>query len=84
MIHFEQTSLLTAEVVIKVDNSMNVKDLKEIAKKLRYDIMKEIDIKNVEIHLDLGSDAINVEKPLSSNIQSPANNQIGSSEIKFA
>lgn len=63
---------------------MNVKDLKEIAKKLRYDIMKEIDIKNVEIHLDLGSDAINVEKPLSSNIQSPANNQIGSSEIKFA
>ena len=84
MIHFEQTSLLTAEIVIKVDESMSVKDSKELAKKLQNYIMKEIDIKNVEIHLDLGADVSILRNSLPPIIISPPYNQRDQKEIKFA
>ena len=84
MIHFEQTSLLTAEIVIKVDESMSVKDSKELAKKLQNNIMKEIDIKNVEIHLDLGADVSILRNSLPPIIISPPYNQRDQKEIKFA
>ena len=84
MIHFEQTSLLTAEIVIKVDESMSVKDSKELAKKLQDNIMKEIDIKNVEIHLDLSNDESIAKNSLPPIIISPPYSQRGQQEIKFA
>ena len=81
-VHFKQVSLLTAEVVIRVDDSLTVKASKELATKLQHIITNESDVKQAEIHLDLGGE----EFVLNNNqlMDMPPFNTRGDNEISFA
>lgn len=81
-VHFKQVSLLTAEVVIRVDDSLTVKASKELATKLQHIITNESDVKQAEIHLDLGGE----EYVVGNNqiMDMPPFNARGDNEISYA
>ena len=93
-VHFKQTAYLIAEIVIKVDESMSVKDSKLLASKLQNNIKKDIDILQVEILLDISGDFSKLTEailPLPSPVKAKKSpfynqnqNQKGQQEIKFA
>lgn len=85
-VHFEQIALLSAEIVIKVDESMSMQATKELAIRLQSDIKKEIDVIHAEIHLDLGSEdyaAKNTDSD-SSMADMPPFNSRGQAQVNFA
>ena len=89
-VHFKQTSLLTAEVVIRVDDSLTVKASKELATKLQHLITNESDVKQAEIHLDLGGEEFMVKNnqltdaSMNMGIDMPPFNSRGENEVSFA
>jgi divalent metal cation (Fe/Co/Zn/Cd) transporter len=83
-VHFKQIALLTAEIVIKVDESMSVKASKDLATRLQDNIKKEIDVVHAEIHLDLGSEDYTVQGTDSRMIDMPPFNSRGQAQVKLA
>lgn len=83
-VHFKQIALLTAEILIKVDESMSVKASKELATRLQNNIKKEIDVIHAEIHLDLGSEEYTAKDTDSRMIDMPPFNSRGQAQVKFA
>ena len=56
VVHFTKIAFLTAEVIIRVDDSMSVKASKELASKIQLEMKEQIDVIEVEISLDLGEE----------------------------
>jgi divalent metal cation (Fe/Co/Zn/Cd) transporter len=56
MVHYENQSSITTEILIKVDENMTVKASKDLAMKLKHNIMHSLDIHTAEISLDLSLD----------------------------
>lgn len=91
VVHFTKIAFLTAEVIIRVDESMSVKASKELASRIQLEMKEQIDVIQVEISLDLGEeDSAAMEEPSplpltpSPPIDMPPFNDRGLSEYKFA
>ena len=57
-VHYVDSALLYAEVVIRVDPELSVRDSQAMAKRLQQSILKGADIYHADIHLDISSDDI--------------------------
>ena len=83
-VHFKQTAFLTAEIVIKVDEELSVRASKELAVTLQTAIKKDIDVIQVDIHLNLSPADLKIKAPLPPITILPPFNQRDQPEIKFA
>ena len=72
VVHFVKIAFLTAEVIIRVDDSMSVKASKELASKIQLDMKEQIDVIEVEISLDLGEEESSTSEEPSSLPPSPS------------
>ena len=71
VVHFVKIAFLTAEVIIRVDDSMSVKASKELASKIQLEMKEKIDVIEVEISLDLGEEESSTSEEPSSLPPSP-------------
>ena len=91
VVHFVKIAFLTAEVIIRVDDSMSVKASKELASKIQLEMKEQIDVIEVEISLDLGEEESSTSEEPSSlppsptpSIDMPPFNDRGLSNYNFA